>query len=115
MQSQATRRLPARALRARRALFIARPWPSAILLVLVGTAAAAFGASSVSRSEEQKNRDTFHFASAEVASTLKLAIEREEDLIVSSSAFVSGTPHVTPRQLDGWVESIKALERFPEL
>jgi diguanylate cyclase (GGDEF)-like protein len=115
MQSQATTRLPARALHALRALFVARPWPNAVLLVAAGTAAAVFGALSVAHSEAQKNRDTFHFASAEVASTLKLAIQREEDLIVSSSAFVSAANNVTPRQFDRWVESIKALERFPEL
>jgi diguanylate cyclase (GGDEF)-like protein len=110
------KRLPARALRALRALFVARPWPSAVLLAAVGIAAAVFGASSVSHSEAQKNRDAAHLASAEVASTLKLAIQREEDLIVSSSAFVSdGADNVTPRQFDRWVESIKALQRFPEL
>ena len=110
------KRLPARALRALRALFVARPWPSAVLLAAVGIAAAVFGASSVSHSEAQKNRDAAHLASAEVASTLKLAIQREEDLIVSSSAFVSdGADNVNPRQFDRWVESIKALQRFPEL
>jgi diguanylate cyclase (GGDEF)-like protein len=107
--------LPARALRALRALFVARPWPTALLLVALGTAAAVFGATSVSHSEAQKNRDAFRFASAEVASTLRLAIQREEDLIVNSSAFVSAAGNVTPRQFDRWVESIKALQRFPEL
>ncbi|HEV2981625.1 MAG TPA: sensor domain-containing diguanylate cyclase [Solirubrobacteraceae bacterium] len=109
------KRLPARALEALRALFVARPWPSAVLLVAMGVAAAVFGALSVAHSEAQKKRDAFHFASAEVASTLKLAIQREEDLIVSSSAFVSGADTVTPRKFDRWVESIKALQRFPEL
>ena len=105
----------ARALDALRGIFVARPWPAAVLLATAGTAAAVFGASSVSHSEQQKNRLAFHFASAEVASTLKLAIEHEEDLIVSSSAYVSNAPNVNPRQFDRWVESIKALDRFPEL
>jgi diguanylate cyclase (GGDEF)-like protein len=109
------KRVPTRALLALRALSVARPWPTALLLVAMGTAAAVFGASSVSHSEAQKDRDAFHFASAEVASTLKLAIQREEDLIVNSSAFVSSTGNVTPRRFDRWVESIKALQRFPEV
>jgi diguanylate cyclase (GGDEF)-like protein len=108
-------RLLTRVRHALRAMFIARPWLSAVLLVIGGTGATVFGASSVSHSEEQKARLAFHFASAEVASTLKLAIQREEDLIISSSAFVSAAPDVTPGQFDRWVESTKALERFPEL
>jgi diguanylate cyclase (GGDEF)-like protein len=115
VNAPAQKPLPARALEALRELVVAHPWPSTVVLVALGTAAAVFGALSVSHSEAQKDHDDFHFASAQVASTLKLAIQREEDLIVTSSAFVNGANAVTPRQFDRWVESIKALQRFPEL
>ena len=57
----------------------------------------------------------FRLGSDEVASTLKLAIQHEEDLVVSASAFVASHPHVRRGAFDRWVESVHAIQRYPEL
>ena len=52
----------------------------------------------------RKERLGFHLAADEITSTLKLAIQHEEDLVVSASAFVTAHPHVTPRDFDRWLQ-----------
>jgi diguanylate cyclase (GGDEF)-like protein len=85
------------------------------LLVLAGVLASVLGAREVARSDAGKERLAFHLASAEIASTLKLAIQHEEDLVVSASAFVAGNPDASPADFDRWAESVHAMQRYPEL
>jgi diguanylate cyclase (GGDEF)-like protein len=85
------------------------------LLILGGALAAFFGAKAVARSDADKARLSFHLASAEIASTLKLAIEHEEDLVVSTSAYAKANPRASAADFDRWVESVHAMRRFPEL
>jgi diguanylate cyclase (GGDEF)-like protein len=84
-------------------------------LIAAGTLASVLGARAVARSDAEKARLGFHLASAEVASTLKLAIQHEEDLVVHASAFVTVNPHASAAEFDRWAESAQAIQRYPEL
>jgi diguanylate cyclase (GGDEF)-like protein len=86
-----------------------------VVLILAGALAALLGAQAVARSDAERERLASHLASAEIASTLKLAIRREEDLTVDTSAFVANNPDVTAVKFDQWVESMHAAQRYPEL
>jgi len=72
-------------------------------------------ARAVARSDADKAQLAFHLSSAEIASTLKLAIQHEEDLVVDASAFVTGDPKASPADFDRWAESVHAMQRYPEL
>ncbi|HWX74860.1 MAG TPA: sensor domain-containing diguanylate cyclase, partial [Solirubrobacteraceae bacterium] len=85
------------------------------LLFVAGMFAAVMGARAVARSDRAKQRLSFTLASAEIASTLKLAIQQEEGLVVSASAYVAGNPRTTPAEFDRWVAAVRALQRYPEL
>jgi diguanylate cyclase (GGDEF)-like protein len=85
------------------------------LLVIAGTLAAVLGAQAVARSDADKARLSFHLSSAEIASTLKLAIQHEEDLVVSASAYVTGNPNSSAGDFDRWAESVHAMQRYQEL
>ena len=85
------------------------------VLVLGGMLAAVLGAQAVAGSEAQKAKLASHLASNEIAATLKLAIQHEEDLVVSASAYVSGNPQATPADFDRWANSVQAMRRYPEL
>jgi diguanylate cyclase (GGDEF)-like protein len=87
----------------------------AVLLVLAGTLASLVGARAVAHSDVDKARLAFHLASAEIAATLKLAIQHEEDLVVNASAFVTGNPNASAADFDRWAESVHAMRRYPEL
>ncbi len=101
---------PAR-IRARKSLWIT----ASLLLVLIGTVASLYGANAVKRTDTDKERLGFHLASDDIASTLKLAIQHEEDLVVNASAFVTGTPNLTPLRFDRWLQTVHAMRRYPEI
>jgi diguanylate cyclase (GGDEF)-like protein len=87
----------------------------AVLLVTGGIVGAMFGARSVARSDAEKARRGFEQTSDQVASTLQLAIQHQEDLVVSLAAFFLREPDVTNEGFREWSESIRAMERYPEL
>jgi diguanylate cyclase (GGDEF)-like protein len=89
--------------------------PIAGVLVLAGVLASVLGARATARSSEDNARLAFHLSSAEIASTLTLAIQHEEDLIVSASAFVAGSPDASPADFDRWAQAVNAMARYPEL
>ena len=60
-------------------------------------------------------RQSFFSSSAEIASTLQLAILHEQDLNVSASTFVSENPTASNAQFGDWAASEEALTRYPEL
>jgi diguanylate cyclase (GGDEF)-like protein len=90
-------------------------WLVTALLVVLGTVGALFGARSVAKTDADRERLAFHLTSSEIASTLALAIQHEEDLVVSTSAFVATGGHISPASFDRWAESVHAMRRFPEL
>jgi diguanylate cyclase (GGDEF)-like protein len=85
------------------------------LLVAAGILGAVLGARAVARSNAEKARLAFHLASSETASTLKLAIQHEEDLVDGASAFVTDSPKASPADFDRWAQSVQAFKRYPEL
>jgi diguanylate cyclase (GGDEF)-like protein len=86
-----------------------------VVLLTVGVAAALMGARAVTRTDTDNTKLAFHLSSTEIAATLKLAIQHEEDLVVNASAFVAWNPRATPLEFDRWVQSVRALQRYPEL
>ena len=88
---------------------------AAVVLALAGVAGAVLGARAMAHSDAQRQRLASHLTAAEIASVLELAIRREEDLTISTSAFVASNPNVTPAAFDRWIESVRAIQRYPEL
>jgi diguanylate cyclase (GGDEF)-like protein len=87
----------------------------ATVLALAGSAAAAFGAFGVAHTDAQRSREAFAASSADVVSTLQLALEREEDLIVSASSFFLSDPSASNVEFGNWTTSMRAFARYPEL
>jgi diguanylate cyclase (GGDEF)-like protein len=87
----------------------------ACAFVVVGVAGSLLGAGEVARSDASKQRLGFHLVSTDIALTLKLAIQHEEDLTYSASAFITGNPSTSAADFDRWAEAVHALQRYPEL
>jgi diguanylate cyclase (GGDEF)-like protein len=54
-------------------------------------------------------------ASEDVAAAVRLELQRQTDLLVSTGAYVSEHPGITSGHLERWIRSIRALERYPDL
>lgn len=93
-----------------------RVWAvGAVLLATAGIVASGHAAAAVAHGEEQQARSAFRQSSAEVASTVQLAIQHEEDLVMNAGAFVVAHPDATNSQFIAWLRSVRALQRYPEL
>ncbi len=51
----------------------------------------------------------------EIASTLKLTIQHEQDLAISAGAFVVSNPNATQADFLRWTSSARAFQRYPEV
>jgi len=85
------------------------------VLLVLGIAGAMVAAGIVARTAEASSQRQLRSGAAEIASTLQLAIQHEQDLITSASAFVIGNPGASNAQFVAWAQSEHALARYPEL
>ena len=93
-----------------------RLWAVASIVAAIGgTVGAVFAANSVAGREADHAARAFTTSSAEVASTLQLAIQHEEDLIYSASGFLANEPNASSADFVRWGDSVQALQRYPEL
>src|SRR5216684_4917369 len=97
--------------------YVARnPWAAlGALLIITGTIGSIVAANGVARSANQQSQKEFVASGTQVAATLKLAIQHEEDFVVSLQAFFLTNPHATETQLLKWSVDVRALERYPEI
>jgi len=93
-----------------------RMWSAVAAAVLVGgTIAAVFAAEAVAGSNADQSRRQFTATAAAVTSTLQLAIQHENDLVVNEAALVADNPTITNAGFVRWASSVHAYERYPEL
>ncbi|MDX6525236.1 MAG: hypothetical protein QOI43_747, partial [Gaiellales bacterium] len=88
---------------------------AASVLVLAGVAASLVAAGIVADDRASHAQLEFKGSAREVASTLQLAIQHEQDLVVSAAAFMAANPHSSQTQFLAWSRSVRALDRYPEL
>jgi len=88
---------------------------TAVGVAMIGIAAAVLGSMSLTRNSDQKSHQSFVTSSVEIASTLKVDIDREQDLGVNAAGFILGNSSASEGQFQQWTASIRLFQRFPEL
>jgi diguanylate cyclase (GGDEF)-like protein len=88
---------------------------TATLLASGGVVGTVLAARALARSDSQRSRQAFRQASDQVASTLRLAIAREKDLVVSAGVFKLENPDASNAQFGRWTRQERAFFRYPEL
>ncbi len=87
---------------------------SALLVVLV-TVGSVLGASVVAYNDAERSKVSFTASSMGIASTLKLAIQQQDSLVISAQAFVVANPNATNAQFLSWIATMQVAKRFPEV
>jgi diguanylate cyclase (GGDEF)-like protein len=87
----------------------------AALVVVLGTIASTFTAAAVAHNDAQRSHQAFVTSSLNIASTLKLAIQHEQDLAAAAGAFFVDNPNGTQGAFREWATSVGAFERYPEV
>jgi diguanylate cyclase (GGDEF)-like protein len=91
-------------------------WLSAVVcLVAVGTCGSVLGAHVVARNDAEDSHQLLLNSSAEIASTLKLAIQHEQDLVVAAGAFFVHSPNSTQAAFRQWMTENRTFQQYPEL
>jgi diguanylate cyclase (GGDEF)-like protein len=87
----------------------------AVLCVAAGAVGSVLGAKAVARSDASEARQAFPRTAGEITSTLRLALQHQEDILISGSTFFAGRPTSSAAEFDRWVKWAQALRRYPEL
>ena len=93
-----------------------RVWTAiAIFIVIAGAFGSFIGADAVAHNTDARSHKSFVSTSNEIAATLKLSIQREQDLIDATDSYLIGNPNATQVQFKKWAEDVHVLKRYPEL
>src|ERR1035437_8346308 len=84
----------------------------ATLLVILGTVGSMLGAMALARSADQRTHKAFVTTAAGIAATVKLAIQHEQDLVLSTESYLIGNPTPTQLQFNNWSQSAGVLQRY---
>jgi diguanylate cyclase (GGDEF)-like protein len=84
------------------------------LLILAGSVGSTFAAIGAAHGAASDSRKAFVASSEVIASNLQLAIQRDDDLIITAGGFIVGSPNASSAQLVRWAKSIQVLTRYPE-
>jgi diguanylate cyclase (GGDEF)-like protein len=86
-----------------------------LLCVAAGAVGSVLGAHAVAGGDADKARAASRQASGQIASTLRLALQHEEDFALSASTFFAGHPKASRGEFEAWAKWGDGLLRFPEL
>jgi diguanylate cyclase (GGDEF)-like protein len=86
-----------------------------VLFVLAGSVGSVIGGLAVANNATQNSQKVFQTSSDQVAATLKLSIQREQDLIESTESFLIGNPHATQAQFTQWSNEVHVLKRYSDV
>jgi diguanylate cyclase (GGDEF)-like protein len=94
-----------------------RSWAAgAIVLAVLGVIGTFLGAHTVANTDASRARLNFRLQSEEIASALTLAIQHEEDLVVSARAAIAyAAPGEESTRFNQWGSAVEPLNRYPEL
>lgn len=86
-----------------------------LLVVLTGLALTGVLAVAQFDASRQERARTYDRTSEDVAAAVRLELQRQTDLLVSTTAYVAERPDITSGELRRWVQSVRAVDRYPEL
>jgi diguanylate cyclase (GGDEF)-like protein len=87
----------------------------ALACFAAGTVVSVLGAQAVARNSAAKSRLASKLSSAEVASSLNTAVQREQDLGASAAGFFAENPNASAAEIKAWANSLQPLRSYPEL
>jgi diguanylate cyclase (GGDEF)-like protein len=90
-------------------------WAAAtVALILAGVVGSVLAAGAAGRSEGDRTHKSFEASSAGVASTLELAIQHDDDLVVDAGGLVAD-PGLSQTAFLRWSTATRVSQRYPEL
>jgi diguanylate cyclase (GGDEF)-like protein len=90
-------------------------WAAAtVALIGAGMVGSVLSAGAAGRAEGDRTRESFDASSANVASTLELAIQHEDDLVVDAGGLLAN-PSLSQTGFLRWATAARTSKRYPEM
>jgi diguanylate cyclase (GGDEF)-like protein len=86
-----------------------------VAVVGIGFLGSFLGANNLAQTDVQQAHLNLQTSSAEIAATLNIAIEHEQDLAISAGAFIVENPNASESSFIRWVKDEDAFQRYPEI
>jgi diguanylate cyclase (GGDEF)-like protein len=86
-----------------------------MIVAVVGIAGSDIGAHSVAQGSAQRAHQAAVTSSLEIATSLELAMQREQDLAINAASFFIANPGVTSAEWSSWVATNRIYSRNPEI
>lgn len=87
----------------------------ALICVVGGLGGSLLKGEEVAANDSAKARQGFRVSAGGIASALKLATQREEDLVFGASTFFASNPQAGPAEFTRWAGWTHLVRRYPEL
>jgi diguanylate cyclase (GGDEF)-like protein len=87
----------------------------ALLCATAGVVGTLVGAHAIARSDTRNAQVAFRQSSGQISSSLKLAVERQEDLTAAASTFFAANPDASPAEFQRWTRWAHVLRHDPAL
>ena len=84
-------------------------------VLVAGSLASAVAGVWLARSDADQSQRSFVASSTAIASKLQLALQHEDDLVVSASAFLIRDPDAPTAEFNEWASVSRVLARYPEV
>jgi diguanylate cyclase (GGDEF)-like protein len=84
-------------------------------VIAAGLLISLVWAKEIAETEDARLRQSFQTSAIDISGALQASIQHEEDLVVAAGAFVAANQSATSAQLEEWIVSVRAQERYPEL
>lgn len=93
------------------------PWWSyvAVLLIVLGALGSFIGARAIANAQNERGQRDFLASAQAISATLRITIQREQDLIESTESFYIGDPNATEAQFLHWSNSVQVLRRYQDV
>jgi len=86
-----------------------------VVVIGVGSLGFYFGARNLALDDVLRAHQNLQTSSVDIASTLNLAIEQEQDLAISAGAFIVENPNASESTFNRWVKDEDAFQRYHEI
>jgi diguanylate cyclase (GGDEF)-like protein len=87
----------------------------AVIITAVGCLVSGYSAHRVASDDATESRLLVDTSSAGIVSALRLDLEHQQDLVVSTSAYFVSFPQADQNAFRLWMSSLRAYQRYPDL
>lgn len=87
----------------------------ALGITVFGVSCSTIAAGAISHQRVETSVSNAKLSASQIGATLRLALLREDDLVISAQSFELDSPHATQPQFAAWARDAAVMSRYPEL